>query len=135
MEKILKGYIKHESCGLAGKRLKECSSVLTKYGISFPPLYAGTINIRLDEPFLTPSWSSVIYIPQKEIDAVAPGYGEWWKFIPVKKINSLPIEGFIYRNRQHVHGDNGAELLTVDLRNNVAFNLVPGAEFNLTLLY
>jgi len=130
MERALTGSIKREGYGLAGKRLKDCASLLAKYGMCFPSLYFGTINIRLDEPFPTPAWPNIIHIPQNEIDKVARGYQEWWKFIPVKQINGMNIHGFIYRNRQHVHGDSGAELITVDLRNNPSFDLRPGFKIN-----
>lgn len=133
MEKILTGCVKHEGCGVAGKRLEACASLLTAYGVRFPPLYPGTINIRLDEPFPTPNWSNIIYVPQNEIDKVAPGYGEWWKFIPVKQINGTNVNGFIYRNKQHVHGDSGAELITLDLRNNPLFDIRPGFRINLSV--
>ena len=96
MERILHGRIKAEGCRLAGKRLRNCASVLSEYGILFPPLYFGTINIKLDESFPTPEGEDVIFIPQEKIDTIAPGYCEWWKFIPVKKINDLGIGGYIY---------------------------------------
>lgn len=133
MENILVGKIKSEGCRLAGKRLLDCQGVLKKYNIEFPPFFPGTINIQLDKPFPNPAWSNIIYISQEEIDTVARGYSEWWKFIPVKRINGLDIKGYIFRNRQHVHGDSGAELVTVDLRNYKAIDLSIGAKFELVV--
>lgn len=133
MEHILVGKIKREGCRLAGKRLLACQAALKKYNINFPPLFPGTINIQLDKPFPNPEWSSIIYVSQKEIDSVASGYNEWWKFIPVKRINGLDIRGYIFRNRQHVHGDDGAELVTEDLRNCKEINLSVGARFELVV--
>ncbi len=134
MEQFITGHIKqkNEGCGIAGVRLKACSSLLVKYGISFPPFYAGTINIKLLKLFPTPDYEKVIFISQSEIDSVAPGYAEWWKFIPIKKINDVKIPGYIFRNRQHVHGDDGVELITEDLRNH-GFNLSPGQPITLLL--
>ncbi|MDE2010185.1 MAG: hypothetical protein KGJ09_08945 [Candidatus Omnitrophica bacterium] len=120
---LLKGQIKSSGYGVAGKRLKSCETILKKYGIIFPPLRFGTINIRLTQVFPIPNDSSVIYISQEEIDSVAPGGNEWWRFIPVKNINNTGIKGFIHRNRQNVHGDDSAELITEDLRYNQAFDL------------
>jgi len=133
MEHILVGKIKRERCGLAGKRLLVCRVVLKKHNINFPPFFPGTINIQLDKPFPNPEWSNIIYITQEEIDSVAPGYAEWWKFIPVQRINGFDIRGYIFRNRQHVHGDNGAELVTEDLRNYKEINLSVGARFELVV--
>ena len=133
MERILVGKIKREGCGLAGKRLLACRTVLEKYDINFPPFFAGTINIQLDKLFPNPEWSNIIYVSQKEIDSVARGYNEWWKFIPVKRINGLDIRGYIFRNTQHVHGDDGAELVTEDLRNYKEINLSVGARFELVV--
>ena len=133
MELILKGHIKKEGCGLAGKRLSKCSALLQDVGIFIPPFRAGTINIKLDKPFPTPESRDIIYISKEKIDSIEQGYNEWWIFIPVKKINGYPIPGFIFRNAQHVHGDSGAELVTIDLENNPKFNLLPGQPMELVL--
>lgn len=133
MEQILVGKIKSERCRLAGRRLLACRAVLEKHNIDFPPFFPGTINIQLEKPFPNPEWSNIIYISQNEIDSVAPGYNEWWKFIPVKGINGLNIKGYIFRNRQHVHGDNGAELVTEDLRVRNEINLSVGTRFELVV--
>lgn len=133
MEHTLVGRIKGEGCRLAGKRLLDCQAVLKKYNINFPPFFPGTLNIQLDEPFPNPEWSNIIYISQEEIDTVAPGYGEWWKFIPVKRINGLDIRGYIFRNKQHVHRDDGAELVTEDLRSYRQINISIGAKFELII--
>jgi len=115
---IIEGTIdKNKNCGLAGKRLKKCSSVLSKYGLTFPPLFLGTINITLNKEFVTPK-QNVIFISQQEVDSVAPGYGEWWKLIPVKGINNTDVAGYIYRTKQNVHEHITAELITIDLNNN-----------------
>lgn len=131
MGKLLKGHIVGKGYGVAGLRLKACEQLLAKYGILFPPMYPGTINIKLLEPFPTPNDASVIYISQEEIDKVDPGWQEWWKFIPVGKINNKDIQGYIFRNRQHVHGDDGAELVTIDLRGRSDFDLSPGQQMDL----
>lgn len=134
MEYILVGKIKKEGCGKAGGRLLDCQAVLKKYNINFPLFFPGSINIQLDKPFPNPEWPNIIYISQEEIDSVAPGYGEWWKFIPVKRINGLDIKGYIFRNKQHVHRDDGAELVTENLRNYKEINLSVGARFELIVV-
>jgi hypothetical protein len=93
MEKILTGFLKGNGVGVAGKRLRSCEKVLNKHGFSFPPLYFGTLNIALDQPFKTPDCEG-IFISQEEIDQVAPGYGEWWKLIPIVSVNGKETTGF-----------------------------------------
>lgn len=131
MEKKLVGSVIREGVGLARKRLEDCKIVLAKYGISFPPFFPGTLNIRLEGEFLTPDWPNIIYIPQQEIDKVAAGFGEWWKLIPVTKINGKNIQGFIYRTRQNYHGNGVIELITKDLSRDKNFNLSPDEKIEL----
>jgi hypothetical protein len=114
MEKILTGVLKGKGLGVAGSRLKDCEKVLNKYGFFFPPLYFGTLNISLDQPFPTPA-SEGIFISQEEIDQVAPGGAEWWRLIPINSVNGKKTTGFIYRTRQNCYGDGVAELVTEDL--------------------
>lgn len=114
MEKILTGSLKGKGVSVAGKRLKSCEKILNKYGFFFPPLYFGTLNIELHQPFATPD-SECIFIPQKEIDQVASGYGEWWKLIPIINVNGKGTTGFILRTKQNYHGDKVAELVTEDI--------------------
>ena len=130
---FIEGMIKRNiRCGLAGKRLKNCSSILSKYGLKFPPLFFGTINIRLDTDFPTPI-QNVIFVSQEEIDSVARGYNEWWKLIPVKGINRTNIAGYIYRTQQNVHKDITAELITIDLNNNSYISINDGDRIKLHL--
>lgn len=115
MENILTGFLKGNGVGVAGGRLRDCEKVLNKYGFFFPPLYFGTLNIALDQPFKTPD-SEGIFISQKEIDQVASGYCEWWRLIPIVSVNGKRTKGFIFRAKQNCHGDSVAELVTEDLR-------------------
>ena len=114
MNKILSGFLKGNGVGIAGDRLRACEKVLNKYGFFFPPLHFGTLNITLDYPFQTPV-SEGIFISQREADQVAPGYGEWWRLIPILSVNGKKTTGFIFRARQNFHGDGVAELVTEDL--------------------
>ena len=114
MEKILTGVLKGKGVGAAAVRLKDCEKVLNKYGFSFPPLYFGTLNISLNRPFPTPKREG-IFISQKEIDQVAPGYAEWWRLIPIISVDDKKTTGFILRTTQNYHGNNVAELVTEDL--------------------
>lgn len=125
------GRIKREGCHVAGKRLRDAEAILKTKGILFPPFFFGTVNLRLESNFPTPDLNQLIYISQQEIDSVAPGYVEWWKLIPVKKINGLDIPGYIYRTRQNVHGDGSAELISHNLTGRVDLSI--GARFILEI--
>jgi len=114
MEKILTGVLTSNGAEVAGDRLRACEKVLNKYGFFFPPLYFGTLNIELDQPFTTPDIEG-LFIPQNEIDQVAPGYAEWWRLIPIISVNGKKVTGFILRTKQNFHGDGVAELVTEDL--------------------
>ena len=114
MEKILTGVLKGNGAGVAGGRLRDCERVLNEYSFFFPPLYFGTLNIELDQPFTTPVFEG-IFIPQKEIDQVAPGYAEWWRLIPIISVNGKKATGFVLRTERTCHGDDVAELVTEDL--------------------
>lgn len=127
----LSGRIRGKGLGLAGRRLIQCREVLARYDLEFPPFYFGTLNIALDCPFPTPKWGT--FIPEEDLEKVAPGWHEWWKLIPVETINGVKISGYIFRAGQHAHGDGVAELITVDLRTKHGFDLSPGATIRLNL--
>ncbi len=125
MEKKLIGFIKSNGVGLGGKRLKDCEKVLNKKGFYFPPLFFGTLNVKLEHDFMTYDAPS-IFITQDEIDEVAPGYAEWWRLIPIKSINKKAVNGFIFRTRQNCHGNKVIEIVTEDLNKRDDINLVSG---------
>jgi len=116
----LSGKIRGKGLGVAGRRLRQCREVLAKHGLDFPPLYFGTLNVALDQPFPTPNWG--IFVPEEELEKVAPGWHEWWRLIPIETINSEMIPGYIFRAGQHAHGDRVAELITVDMRTKLGFD-------------
>ena len=116
---------------MAGRRLRQCREALAKYGLHFPPLYFGTLNVALDQPFPTPNLG--ILIPEEDLEKVAPGWHEWWRLIPVETINGEKIPGYVFRAGQHAHGDRVAELITVDIRAKPGFELSPGAIVKLSI--
>jgi len=132
MQKKITGFIKNEGLRVAGRRLRDCEKILNKYGFFFPPLYPGTLNITLEQPFRTPE-TGCIFISQEEIDQVAPGYAEWWKLIPVISINEKRTTGFILRTKQNCHGDSIVELVTEDLRSWNNINLIQGEKLEITV--
>ncbi len=132
MEIKLAGSLGNSRYNLANKRLKNCEKVLNKYGVFFPPLYFGTLNIKLDQPFKTPETGEIL-ISQEEIDKVAPGYNEWWKLIPIVSLNGRETTGFIYRTRQNSQWDDVAEVVTEDLRSWNNIQLLPGERIEIVV--
>ena len=126
MSRQLVGYIKGSGYGIAGKRLKHCVLILNKHGFYFPPLFFGTINLVLEEDYITPE--EHIFISQKEIDSIDPGFKEWWKLIPIKKVNGKPANGFIYRTQQNCHGNGVIELVTENLSGWDGVGLCPDSQ-------
>lgn len=124
MNLTLRGTLGSSRYNLANKRLRNCETILNKYGFFFPPLYFGTLNVSLEQPFQTPDTGG-IFIPQDEIDQVAPGYAEWWKLFPVISINGRKTTGFVYRTRQNSAWDNIAEIVTEDLSSRDTIKLTP----------
>lgn len=120
MEVTLKGKIK-KGVNVASGRIANCKSVLEKYGLRFPPLFLGTINIQLEDSFPTPNWANVVHVACAELDAVNPiringrAYRECWELIPVIRINDLAIPGYIYRTTTNYHGDKTIELIAENL--------------------
>ena len=67
--------------GAAAERFKLCKETLKKYGLNFPPLHFGTINIKLEEKYETPYHG--IIIPYHELDEISRKNKEYWQFIPI----------------------------------------------------
>ena len=136
MEIILKGKIS-SGVKVASRRLKACQSALNKYGLTFPPLFLGTINIKLEINFPTPNWSNVIHIPARELDEADPikingrSFRECWELIPVVKINDNSISGYIYRTTTNYHGDGFIELIAENLSGKI--NLAEGTEITVVV--
>ena len=125
MKYILTGTVvtgRGESAG----RLERCVSALNKRGLKFPPLYFGTLNVRMLTPFPTPDWPNIISITPREIDSVDPvnvagqKYRECWELIPVISVNEQPVRAYIYRTTTNYHGDCVLELIAPDLRDLLA---------------
>jgi len=120
MKHILTGTVV-KGRGESGRRLRQCASVLAAHGLEFPPLYFGTLNVRMLTPFATPDWPDILWITPRELDSVAPinvagqKYRECWEFVPVTAINEQPISAFIYRTTTNYHGDSVIELVAPDL--------------------
>ena len=129
MEIVLKGKIK-KGVNIASKRINNCKPVLEKYGLIFPPLFLGTINIQLKDSFPTPNWPNVVHVACAELDAADPiriegrAYRECWELIPVIRINDLVVPGYIYRTTTNYHGDKTIELITENLATKI--NLAEG---------
>jgi hypothetical protein len=99
--------------GAAAQRFKDCWCVLKKYGLTFPPLHFGTINVQLSGPFETPYYG--IIIPYHELDDISCQNREDWQFIPVDLVNKRPRQAYILRTSINIHGSNVIELLAEDL--------------------
>ncbi|MCD4780162.1 MAG: hypothetical protein K8S27_06410 [Candidatus Omnitrophica bacterium] len=99
--------------GAAAQRFKICRLVMKKYGLVFPPLHFGTINIKLDMPFETPYYG--IIIPYHKLDEISCMNKEYWQFIPVDLVNQRKRQGYILRTSLNIHGDRVIELLTEDI--------------------
>ncbi len=111
MEFVINGKIKKHGVKKANERLRKCCRILSSYGIDFPPFICGTLNIELEREFSTPNWSNIIFISKKELDKHDDSYNEWWKLIPVKKINREKIPAFILKTETNYHGDKVVELI------------------------
>ena len=96
--------------GAAAGRFKLCKDTLEKYGINFPPLYLGTINIKLKEAYKTPYFG--VIVPYQELDEISRKNKEYWQFIPVDRVNGNEVEAYILRTSINIHGENVVELVT-----------------------
>ena len=99
--------------GAAAERFKTCRHVLGKYGLHFPPLRFGTINIAVQESYETPYYG--IVIPYHELDDISRMNREYWQFIPVDRINDRKILGYILRTSINIHGEQVVELVAEDI--------------------
>jgi len=77
----------------------------------------------LEHDFLTHDVPSIL-ITQEEIDAVAPGFGEWWRLIPLVAVNGRSTKGFIFRAQQNCHGNRLIEIVTEDFTQRADIQLV-----------
>ena len=96
---------------------------------NFPSFLSSTLNIELDERFLTPD--SAIHISAAELENDDPGWNEAWRLIPIEEINGRKLKGYMLRPERSVHKDDMAELITEDLRQLEGFNLTVGAKIEL----
>ncbi|MCM8813401.1 MAG: hypothetical protein NC924_05620 [Candidatus Omnitrophica bacterium] len=96
--------------GAASERFRCCKEILKKYGLNFPPLHFGTINIKLEENYKTPYYG--IIVPYHELDEISRKNKEYWQFIPIESINGDERYGFILRTSINIHGEQVAELVT-----------------------
>jgi len=118
--KLIGKIAKEKRVGFANKRFEKCKEVLKKYNITFPPFHKGTLNIELENEFLTPNWSNVIYVSESELYEVDQNFiKESWNFIPVVEINNKEIKGYIYRTSTNYHGNAVVELITSDLKGRI----------------
>jgi CTP-dependent riboflavin kinase len=127
MDYIIKGHVTTLGVKKAGERLKKCQEALKPYGITFPPYICGTLNVELQQEFLTPDWPNIILISREEIDKYDPGYDEWWKLIPIKKINNQAIPAFILRPEKTCHPNSIVEIVAHKI------DFLPDSEIELLL--
>ncbi|MCK9555796.1 hypothetical protein M0R36_08300 [bacterium] len=99
--------------GAAADRFKECRSVLEKYGLRFPPLRFGTVNVKIDKKYKTPYYG--VIIPYHLLDDISRMNKEYWQFIPIESINGKKAEGYILRTSINIHGEEVIELLAEDI--------------------
>ena len=131
--KIISGCIGTRGYGVAGKRLCSLEKILNRYGLFFPPLFYGTLNIKLNQVFETPMDS--LFIPAAELDSiVTKPWGEDWKLVPIDQINKIEMSGYILRAGQKAHPDDVAELITTDLRDLDAIDISSGAQISLRIV-
>jgi CTP-dependent riboflavin kinase len=126
MHRILTGFLEFSGVKKASNRLEQCRDILARNGFCFPPLFFGTLNVRLEHDFLTHDVPSIL-IAQEEIEDVAPGFAEWWRLIPIVSLNSKSTSGFILRTRQNCHGNRLIEIVTEDVTKRTDIRLIPGA--------
>ncbi|MDD5645391.1 MAG: hypothetical protein PHO00_08115 [bacterium] len=105
--KVIKGR------GAASERFKECRTVLEKYGLKFPPLRFGTVNVKIEEKYKTPYYG--VIIPYSELDDISRNNKEYWQFIPIESINGKKVEAYILRTSINIHGEEVIELLAEDI--------------------
>jgi len=103
----------------ATRRLNQCSRLLEGYGICFPPLRKGTINIKLEHIFRISKGATIetIFIPREEILQADPNHTQaedWW-FVSLKRINRKKRIGWIYKTSTNYWGNSVIELLAEDL--------------------
>ena len=133
--KIILGCVRlgTRSHSVAGPRLRSLEKILNRYGLFFPPLFHGTLNIKLTQVFETPADS--IFIPAAELDSVVPQpWGENWKLVPINQINGIEMTGYILRAGQKAHPDDVAELITTDLRGANGMYISSGSEIRLRIV-
>ncbi len=99
--------------GAASERFKECRTVLEKYGLKFPPLRFGTVNVKIDKKYKTPYYG--IIIPYSELDDISRNNKEYWQFIPIESINGKEREAYILRTSINIHGEEVIELVAEDI--------------------
>ncbi len=132
--KIISGCVRlgTRSHSVAGSRLRSLEKILNQHGLFFPPLFHGTLNIKLTQVFETPADS--IFIPAAELDSIVPQpWGEDWKLVPVDQINGIEMTGYILRAGQKAHPDDVAELITSDLRDANGIDISFGAQISLRI--
>jgi len=103
--------------GAAGDRFRVCQVALARYGLKFPPLHLGTVNIKIEEAYSTPYYG--IIVPFHELDEISLMNKEYWQFIPIAFVNSKKRMGYILRTSCNIHGEKVIELVAEHLGSEV----------------